>query len=374
MSYNITKKPVLGAFLTLLFGPFGFLYYSVKKMAIGFLVVALPFYLLYRIPGSTAEIVRWSAQTLMATYVYFDLSGNLDFLDELLAQILKIITIPITVLNFLSGIVSGIWLIIGGNWKLVVVSIIITFVAPYAYMIVTLIQMPLLALMQYCQVRGKKILGLLAAFLNIFIGHSAILFYVFIIFSKVLELHLKTTIHIIPLFLLGFVVSTGPFGFMASKEDSDSIGTFLGVLISQFSFIIFALMFFLGHMYLAIPLVLLFVFTVEVFQINVGAQLWDEEDENQNHYTYDLSCSTYDLDSLVSEGKDFYRIGDYKQAFSRFNDVLLQDESRGEVYYYRALTRKKLNIKDGMVDDLKNAATLGHSRSIEVLEKNNISY
>lgn len=47
MTYYITKNPWLGAFLTLLFDPFGFLYYSWKKAIVNFLLFFLPNLFLY---------------------------------------------------------------------------------------------------------------------------------------------------------------------------------------------------------------------------------------------------------------------------------------------------------------------------------------
>jgi len=85
MVYKVTKKPLLGGFFTIIFGSFGFLYYSWKKALVAFLLFTIPNLLLYSQDNLIAEITRWSIQILMAVFVYLDLKGRLYIFEDIVS-------------------------------------------------------------------------------------------------------------------------------------------------------------------------------------------------------------------------------------------------------------------------------------------------
>jgi len=196
------------------------------------------------------------------------------------------ISIPIIVLNVISGIVSGIWLIILGQWKIVVAAILISLFVLFVYLIVAMIQMPLVLLMSYAVERSKKTLAMFSGFLNLFIGYAIILFYVFMVLVKVIEISIKTNLNIIPLLLLGYSVATGPFSYLASKEREDSFGSFIAVFIAQISYLLFAITVLLNISPIALPIILLIVFGTEIYQLNLLSQMLNDSIESRELDNY----------------------------------------------------------------------------------------
>lgn len=220
MRYQGTKKPWLGAILVFIFGPLGFLYYSWRKAIVTLLLFLIPNMMLYGLDGTIAEVVRWTIQFLMASFVYLDLKDRLYVLDDILSKALTAITVPIMFLNFFGGIISGIWLLFLGQWKLVIGAFIFTMFVPLAYSLVALLQMPLVIFLGWAEEKKKKTLCLVAGFVNIFIGHAIILFYVFFILDKALILSAARDLNIFAVLLFGYGVATSPFSYIWHRNFS----------------------------------------------------------------------------------------------------------------------------------------------------------
>ncbi len=286
MVYKVIKKPWLGALFVFIFGPFGFLYYSWKKAVVTLLLFGLPNLMLYNLNSTFAEIVRWVIQISLAVFAYLDLKDKQRTLDNILSILFITKAYPIIILNFLGLIIGGIWLLVLGNWELVVGGIIIIIVVPYMYLIVALFQMPLTALLVYLQNRNKIILGLMAGFLSILISHVFILIYVFYTINIAIMISESNNISIMALLLFGYGVATGPFSYMASKEDSEAIASDLGVLISQISYIILAITYLANYPAVAFPIIFIIVFGIEIFQLNMASQTREYNNENYEIHDY----------------------------------------------------------------------------------------
>jgi len=286
MAYQVTKKPWLGALLVFIFGPLGFLYYSWRKAIVTLLLFLLPNMILYGLDSTIAEVVRWSIQFLMASFAYLDLQGRLYVLDDILSKVFTALTVPIMFLNFFGGIISGIWLLFLGQWKLVIGAFIFTMFVPWAYSIVALVQMPLVAFLGWAEEKKKKTLCLVAGFINIFIGHAIILFYVFFVLDKALIISATRDLNIFAVLLFGYGVATSPFSYMASKEGPDAYGSILGVFVAQISYLLFAIAYLFNYPAISIPIILLIVFGIEIFQLYTVAQAFPDDEEIQPSYDY----------------------------------------------------------------------------------------
>lgn len=281
MAYQVTKKPWLGAILVFIFGPLGFLYYSWRKAVVTLLLFLPPNMLLYSLDGTIAEIVRWGIQLLMASFVYIDLKGKLYLLDDVFSKVISAISIPILFLNFFGGIISGIWLLFLGQWKLVIGALFFTIFVTWAYSIVAIVQMPLLALLAYAQEKNKKTLCLVSGFITILISHAIILFYVFFVLNKAILISASKDLNIFALLLFGYGVATSPLSYMASKGGPDAFGALLGVFVAQISYLLFAVAYLLNYPAISIPIILLIVFGIELFQLYVVSLTWPHENEVQ---------------------------------------------------------------------------------------------
>lgn len=140
----------------------------------------------------------------------------------------------LAILNFTSGIIAGIWLLILGEWQLVLFGFILGFIMPWVYSIASIPQFLILPLLVKFGEKGHKFLFSLFGFILSLYNNFLLGAWVTTIFGIMIQFHINP----IPTWLWGYATIMGPIGYMASKEDRDSTGTLLGALFCQVSYII----------------------------------------------------------------------------------------------------------------------------------------
>jgi hypothetical protein len=61
---------------------------------------------------------------------------------------------------------------------------------------------------------------------------------------------------------------------MASQEGPDAYASFLGVFVAQISYLLLAITYLFNYIAISIPIILLIVFGIEVFQLYSASQAW----------------------------------------------------------------------------------------------------
>lgn len=79
--------------------------------------------------------------------------------------------------------------------------------------------------------------------------------------------------NVFPYLLFGWEIATGPFQYMASKEPPDSIGSYAAVYLTQISYLILGVFYFLGILSLALPLIIVITIAMEIYLLKIGFQL-----------------------------------------------------------------------------------------------------
>ncbi len=155
-------------------------------------------------------------------------------------SVLEIISVPIIVLNFGSGIVGGIWLAFLGQWKLIGIGILLLFTSPWLLSILMMPRIPIAGITTYFYEK-KNPLSHLFGFLsqlytNILIMGTCIL--AFLICSSFSDG--KIDVGYIPFLLWSWGMALGPWQFFASKEPSNQLSsiTLIGASIFYFFFLI----------------------------------------------------------------------------------------------------------------------------------------
>jgi len=159
------------------------------------------------------------------------------------ALISIIVTVLITV-NFLSGIVGGIWLAIKGQWGSIGWGFALGFIMPWAWMLASLPSMGLAFLVGLFADKGSRIFTAIFGFLSSIYSNILVAFWVFYVFGFFMGRASSDTY--IPYLLWGYSSMMAPLSYMASKEPPDSTGTSLALFFAQLSFLILTLFWFLG--------------------------------------------------------------------------------------------------------------------------------
>ena len=208
-----------------------------------------------------------------------------------------------------------------------------------------------------------------------------ILFYVFFILDRAILVSVSNELNIFALLLFGYGIATGPFSYMASKEGPDAYASILAVFVAQISFIVFAASYLFDYPAISIPIILLIVFGIEIFQLYIASLEFEFGTEEQETSYYENesygSIQENEIDEYTEDdiqddleyGISLLKNKEYDQALITFNNIIDLDDSIKEAYYYRAAANKFLGRKNLMWGDLQIAAQLGHKQSIELLQK-----
>lgn len=194
---------------------------------------------------------------------------------KVIERIVLVSFIPITFMSIFGGVVGGIWLLIIGEWKLVVLALIVDFAFPFivAPIIFLLITTPMMALVNRLEKENKKTASMIVGWLNLFINHMLYLAWVFIVFVYMLTYATERDHNVIPYLLFGWEVAVGPFQYMASKGSSAEIASQATSYLNEVAYLILFLFYLLNISSLALPVIFLIMFIIEVFIINTAIQM-----------------------------------------------------------------------------------------------------
>jgi hypothetical protein len=194
---------------------------------------------------------------------------------KIIETIILVSFIPITFMSIFGGVVGGIWLLTLGEWKLVVLALIVDFAFPFivAPIIFLLITAPMMALVNRLEKENKKTASMIAGWLNLFINHILYLAWVFIVFVYMLTYATGRDHNVIPYLLFGWEVAVGPFQYMASKGSSAEIASQATSYLNEVAYLILFLFYLLNISSLALPVIFLIIFIIEVFIINTAIQM-----------------------------------------------------------------------------------------------------
>lgn len=146
-------------------------------------------------------------------------------------------------LNFSSGIVGGIWLLVIGMWPIVLLGFLYSFAMPWAYSLAAAPGLLLAPALAKFAEKGNKAMVAILGFINIIYSDLLLLLWVYFVFNSLVADATGTAI--IPLILWGYSTVLGPLGYMARNEQ-DSLGTSLGIFFAQFCYIAIVILWLLG--------------------------------------------------------------------------------------------------------------------------------
>lgn len=217
------------------------------------------------------------------------------------ANTLYILSFFILVLNFLSGIIGGLWILFSGGWRLVVYGVVISFVMPWLWTIAFLPQFIFLPFLTKAFDKGSKFwVAILGFFANLY-GNVLIVIWTYFVLTLVLDY--RSDYLLLPLLLLGYSVTLGPLQYMAQKEGPNSSGSIMGVLLSQISYIVLSvIVLFGGEPSILIPLMFSLIFSIFIAIISAySIEPKSMEVTNEVEYLVDIcpKCKAQKEDSAL---------------------------------------------------------------------------
>lgn len=159
-----------------------------------------------------------------------------------IAPLLMLLMIPLLVLNFFGGLVSGIWLLVIGDWRPVVEGFIGSLISIW---LIAILLMPGLAVQVGAAAlaeKGKTIFAVLLVLVSSV--YSTALFTVYCLFVFWYFLGPATAETFIPLLIWSYGVALSPWMYMARKEEQMGSPGGEGFLIvfGQAAYILIALL------------------------------------------------------------------------------------------------------------------------------------
>jgi len=155
-------------------------------------------------------------------------------------SLINLLISPIKILNFAGGIVGGLWLIINGQWRFILILIILGIVSVW---IISLLLLPGLLFavpVAYGSNHKKYFFSYLFGIINLV--WTYVVMTAWSVASYVFILNQHTEGSIFPYLLLSYSLATSPWTYMAQKEQAPdlsatTIGAFFLCLGSLFLFI-----------------------------------------------------------------------------------------------------------------------------------------
>jgi hypothetical protein len=136
--------------------------------------------------------------------------------SSIVTALLAILVSIVVILNFASEIGGGIWLAILGDWKSIIVGLVISICMPFAFTIVTLPSTGLGMILFGLINKGRKIPAAILGFINMIYTNVVIAIWVVMVFGYFVERAKGRSI--IPYLLWGYGTMMAPLSYMASKD------------------------------------------------------------------------------------------------------------------------------------------------------------
>ncbi len=136
-----------------------------------------------------------------------------------LGKLMNLLSLPLTVLNLFGGVVSGIWLAILRDWRLLLLGVVSFFVSSMFLGLITapslLFSAPGIYLLKKGSFAGSVFFAILS---NLYVVAIITVWCAAVLFVFASN---SSSVNLIPRLIWSYGVATGPWIYMASKDSSD---------------------------------------------------------------------------------------------------------------------------------------------------------
>ena len=179
--------------------------------------------------------------------------------------LISIVMTTLLTVNFLAGIVGGVWLAVKGEWGSIGLGIVLAVIMPTTWILASLPSIGLTLLIGLFVDRDSHTFTAIFGFLNSVYEYILIALWVSFVFSLFIGRGSSAT-HV-PYLLWGYSSMMAPLIYMSSKENPEDTATSLGLICAQLFFLILTFFWFFG----AYPETILVIFSciIVVFSLLV---------------------------------------------------------------------------------------------------------
>jgi len=174
-------------------------------------------------------------------------------------NILGAISFIVLPLNYLAGIVGGIWLLLLGSWEFVLLGILFVISMPFIYSLTFLFSAPLTMVSSYFYKKKKKILTYIFVFGGNIISNLVISYWVFFVFKFFMSY--STTYNHWAFILWGYSTMLAPLAKMARAEGPNNFSSTLSVWLAIICYLILTASLFLSSPSYSLLIIPSIVFT-----------------------------------------------------------------------------------------------------------------
>lgn len=189
--------------------------------------------------------------------------------------LVNVLLVPLMVLDVFGGVVSGIWLLIIGDWRSVLLGIGIVIVSSFSLSILMLPSL-LFAGLAALGKRGGRIIAVVLSLL--YIGAIIVIWCSVVLFLFGRQLSPK---NLVPVMIWSHGVAVGPWAYLASHEDNPH--SMLSTFFADLGYVVVLLMVFFGSpSFLDLVLVLAgFMLVAQVTNLVLAVILIREEERSK---------------------------------------------------------------------------------------------
>lgn len=157
-----------------------------------------------------------------------------------LLTFVEALTIPLAFLNIFGGIVAGIWLMILGEWSVLISGVVAFLLSNWILAFALLPSLGLTVAAISGLEKGRKLQFVVSAFLsNLYVVILMVVWCVGVLYYYVSN---ATPSSLVPIVIWSYGIATGPWSYMASKEgqpgEGGGFGSTLLVLLSEIAYVV----------------------------------------------------------------------------------------------------------------------------------------
>jgi hypothetical protein len=209
---------------------------------------------------------------------------------KFLLALISALMIPVVLLNMLGCIVSGMWLVIIGQWGIVVLGILFYIASSFGLSFALVPALLLSAPAVYCSEKGKTI----PTIFFITLSNLYVIAVITLWCCGILYLFAKgvTTTSLIPRLIWSYGVAVGPWAYMASKEQQsgEALGPTIAAFLAALAYVVIMIIVLFSRITLlqALEVFVGFMLVGLVFQTIMAYLIHKEEKE--------ISCQLNEID------------------------------------------------------------------------------